>query len=319
MKRLLLVLLAVSITIGLAGCIDSQSADQLSSSDTPRTTIEAHPTEEAAPPPDVMGEIVNVKEFANVRAEPSLDADILGQAVLGSQWVVLNTSIDGGWTEIRHGEQIGYVRNDYISVLGQPNTVPTETPSVFQMALVAWGYTDEQASNIERVLNSIGITKCTIIKADKETSDGMRVVACYFNGSSNSGYFATVHGEVAVVGSGTDTWYDTEQGGIIKQYEDTNAQSSGESVVSTEAEIILMQIAEDVAIQIAKNPSTVKFKTLYWGFWRDGSTYAVEGTFTCSNLMGVKEENVLRIVCEASADYKKIQPYEVWLNGKQIK
>ncbi len=88
--------------------------------------------------------------------------------------------------------------------------------------------------------------------------------------------------------------------------------------VSTEAETILMQIAKDVAKQIAKNPSTVKFETFAWGFYRDGHTYAVQGTFTCSNLMGVEETNVLKVVCKASEDYKKIQPYEVWLNGKQI-
>ena len=90
------------------------------------------------------------------------------------------------------------------------------------------------------------------------------------------------------------------------------------SDVSGDAEIILMQIAEDIAKQVAKNPSTVKFKTLYWGFWRNERIYAVEGTFICSNLMGAQEENVLRVVCEASEDYKKIVPYEVSLNGKLI-
>lgn len=88
--------------------------------------------------------------------------------------------------------------------------------------------------------------------------------------------------------------------------------------VSDEAEIVLMQIAEDVAKQITQNPSTVDFKDWYWGFAREGTTYAVQGTFECSNLLGVTEEHDIQVWCEASSDYSKIQPYAVYLDGKQI-
>lgn len=88
--------------------------------------------------------------------------------------------------------------------------------------------------------------------------------------------------------------------------------------VTSEAEQVLMQITEDIAKQIAQNPSTVKFKTLYWGFARSGRTYTVQGTFECSNLFGVKEEHDLQVWCEASDDYSKIQPYEVYLDGEKI-
>ena len=88
--------------------------------------------------------------------------------------------------------------------------------------------------------------------------------------------------------------------------------------VSYEAEIVLMQIAEDIAKQIAQNPGTVEFKTMYWGFAREGTTYAVQGTFECSNLLGVTEEHDLQVWCEASEDYSSIQPYEVYLDGEKI-
>lgn len=88
--------------------------------------------------------------------------------------------------------------------------------------------------------------------------------------------------------------------------------------VSSDAEIILINIAEDVAVQIAQNPSTVDFSTLEWGFARDEYIYAVQGTFTCSNLMGVSETHVLQVWCKASEDYAKIQPYKVILDEKVL-
>lgn len=99
----------------------------------------------------------------------------------------------------------------------------------------------------------------------------------------------------------------------------TESTEEDTTYVSSDAEIILMQIAEDVAARIAQNPSTVDFSTLEWGFSRDGRIYAVQGTFSCSNLMGVSETHVLQVWCEASEDYSKIQPYRVVLDGNDLK
>lgn len=95
-------------------------------------------------------------------------------------------------------------------------------------------------------------------------------------------------------------------------------QESQETEITDEAELALMNIAKDMAKQIAKNPGTVEFKDWYWGFSREGRTYAVQGTFECSNLMGVSEEHDIQVWCEASEDYSKIQPYAVYLDGEQI-
>ena len=104
---------------------------------------------------------------------------------------------------------------------------------------------------------------------------------------------------------------DQDQSIITQETED-------DTYVSDEAEIVLMQIAKDLAEQIAQNPGTVKFKDLYWGFAREETTYAVQGTFECSNLLGVTEEHDIQVWCEASEDYSKIQPYAVYLDGEQI-
>lgn len=94
--------------------------------------------------------------------------------------------------------------------------------------------------------------------------------------------------------------------------------TEGKNDVSYGAELVLMQIAEDVAKQVAQNPGTVDFKNLYWGFAREGRIYAVQGTFECSNLLGVTEEHDIQVWCEASEDYSKIQPYAVYLDGNRI-
>ena len=88
--------------------------------------------------------------------------------------------------------------------------------------------------------------------------------------------------------------------------------------VTYEMELVLMEIAEDMAKRIAQNPSTVDFAVLEWGFARDGTTFAVQGGFSCSNLLGVSEKHTIRVWCEASDDYSKIQPYRIDLDGSTI-
>lgn len=116
-----------------------------------------------------------------------------------------------------------------------------------------------------------------------------------------------------------DTYVDNFIESVQSGDSDGNSYiQDGETGVSYEAELVLMRIAEDIAKQIAQNPGTVDFKTLYWGFSREGTTYAVQGTFECSNLLGVTEEHDIQVWCEASDDYSKIQPYAVYLDGEQI-
>jgi hypothetical protein len=92
-----------------------------------------------------------------------------------------------------------------------------------------------------------------------------------------------------------------------------------ETDVSSAAEISLMAMAENVAQQISNYPATVNFNEFAWGFWRNDHVYAVQGTFTCTNAFGVKEEHVLKLVCETSEDNSSISAKEVYLDGTLIK
>lgn len=88
--------------------------------------------------------------------------------------------------------------------------------------------------------------------------------------------------------------------------------------VSDGAQMVLRQIAEDMAKQIAQNPSTVKMSLFSAGYAKNGHLYAVQQEFSCSNLMGVSETHIIKVVCESNADESKIQPFEVWLDGEMV-
>jgi hypothetical protein len=88
--------------------------------------------------------------------------------------------------------------------------------------------------------------------------------------------------------------------------------------VSDGAQMVLRQIAEDTAKQIAQNPSTVKMSLFSAGYAKNGHLYAVQQEFSCSNLMGVPETHIVKVVCESNEDESKIQPFEVWLDGEVV-
>lgn len=88
--------------------------------------------------------------------------------------------------------------------------------------------------------------------------------------------------------------------------------------LSDGAQIVLRMIAEDMAKKIAQNPSTVKMSLFSAGYAKNGHLYAVQQEFSCSNLMGVSETHIVKVVCESNADESKIQPFEVWLDGNLV-
>lgn len=85
--------------------------------------------------------------------------------------------------------------------------------------------------------------------------------------------------------------------------------------VSYSAELVLSQIAEDMAKQAAQNPDTVKMKASTMVFGNKGDIYTVESDFECSSLVNYTETHTIRVYCEADTDRGKIQPYEVYLDG----
>lgn len=100
--------------------------------------------------------------------------------------------------------------------------------------------------------------------------------------------------------------------------EQENVTEEDSHEVSDAAQMVLGQIAEDAAKQVAKNPSTVKMSIFSQGFYKDGHTYAVQSDFTCSNLMGASENHTIKVVAVSNEDESKIQPTEIYFDGELI-
>lgn len=63
------------------------------------------------------GTVINVKEFANVRAEPNTKSAIVGKVGLGETVIVLDKS--SGWYRIEINSDVGYLRSDFLTVEGE--------------------------------------------------------------------------------------------------------------------------------------------------------------------------------------------------------
>lgn len=195
----------------------------------------------------------------------------------------------------------------------------TTAPLSISEIMVSVGYSEGHAADIELILNSVGITGIEISTMTGMAESGLNAMICYPNGLDEDGSRVTVtteNGVVFYVGFRDEALYDSSQGGVLKQFSDVPIP---ETEVSSGAEMTLMMMAEDVAMKIANYPATVKFNTFAWGFWRNDNVYAVQGTFTCTNAFGVKEEHVLRLVCERNEETSSISAKEAYLDGVLIK
>ena len=129
MKRILVLLVGMLL---LAGCSDSAANDaatptpsaevipastQQVTLPSPRPTPSLTPTPPPeTPEPKPTGTVVNVEKFVNVRSEPSRDADKLGEAPLGEEYVLIDEEPTDGWYKIEYGDGEGYISADYFEI-----------------------------------------------------------------------------------------------------------------------------------------------------------------------------------------------------------
>lgn len=103
------------------------------------------------------------------------------------------------------------------------------------------------------------------------------------------------------------------------EQESTAADTLHDNVVDNNEEIILMMMAEDIAMDISNYPSTTKILTDSWTFEQKDLKYTTCCKFECSNAYGINETHVLAIVSEATSDGSKINPIDVAVDGAAIK
>ena len=86
--------------------------------------------EEAAAAEAAAAQVVYVKvikDSVNVRSAANTDCDIVGKAKQGDTFEVIND--DGSWTELKFGEQTGFIRNDMIQVVSEGEDASATTPA----------------------------------------------------------------------------------------------------------------------------------------------------------------------------------------------
>ena len=88
--------------------------------------------------------------------------------------------------------------------------------------------------------------------------------------------------------------------------------------MSSEAQIILQMMAEDVARDLVNYPLTVEFDLWKWQYSRRDREYIVQEGFTCTNALGIPFEHTIKLVCEASEDYARISVTTIYLDGKNV-
>lgn len=198
--------------------------------------------------------------------------------------------------------------------------------SPLQEALMSYGFTEEEANAFESVLMECGIELDRIDQLsvpEIENVDEFSGMESYTGSLSEKVSVLIITDKKAVTsvsvqfynffdGTVTENLYLSLSGGLLKTMEEVVIP---ETEVESDKETLLMIIAEDMARQVAQNPTTVDFKTMYWGFERKDNQYAVQGTFDCANLFGVKEQHTILVFCESNFETQKMKPYKIVLDG----
>lgn len=179
--------------------------------------------------------------------------------------------------------------------------------------LVLSGYNNEQAEKIEKVLCDLGINSIEIFFMSGEPQSGLNAVSCYPNGSSDDDHrftFTTEDGDLFYVGFLDEDLYDSENGGILKRYNEVHIP---EDEVNYEAELSLIMAAEDVIKKYLNYPATADFHTMSWRFARSDDKYSAAGTVSAQNAFGVEEEMPFTVYFEQANG--KLSVTRVSLNG----
>lgn len=152
------------------------------------------------------------------------------------------------------------------------------------------GYTLEQASDIQKILNTIGIISIEIENMTGKANEGLNAVVCYPNGLEERNRrfsFTTDNGVLFYAGFLDEDLYDSESGGYLKSYEDVYVP---ETEIDLETYTKLQVLAIDNVKIYLNHPSSADFNNFAWGVGRSDDKYKIQGEVTAENSFGVKDE-----------------------------
>lgn len=162
--------------------------------------------------------------------------------------------------------------------------------SAITTTLLQAGYSIEHASQIQEILNQVGITSIVIENMTGEAETGLNSVVCYPNGYTDRNrrfFFTTENGVLFYAGFSDEDLYDSEKGGYLKSYEDVHVP---ETEITTAVYDELRGLAEEDVKSCLNNPQTADFGLLDWGIGRSDDKYQLIGRVSAENSFGVEKE-----------------------------
>lgn len=183
--------------------------------------------------------------------------------------------------------------------------------------LVQAGYSVEQASEIQKILNTVSITSITIENMTGKADSGLNAVVCYPNGYTERNrrfYFTTEDGVLFYAGFLNEDLYDAEKGGFLKSYTDVHVP---ETKITLETYDKLRGLAEEAVKSYLNYPSSADFGAFDWGIGRSNDKYKIQGKVSAQNGFGVEEDLYFGVWFIVNGDSFDIEGIEI--NGTRVK
>lgn len=156
--------------------------------------------------------------------------------------------------------------------------------------LLGVGYTVEHATEIQYILNTVGINSIEIYGMTGEAEVGLNAMSCFANGSDERSSRFTVttdNGVVFYVGFLGEDLYDSERGGFLKKYTDVHIP---ETEVDSDTFATLQYMAEIEVESCLTYPSSADFQTFSWRVGRSDDNYKISGRVNAQNAFGMESE-----------------------------
>lgn len=152
------------------------------------------------------------------------------------------------------------------------------------------GYTVDHATEMQYILNTVGIDSIEIYFTTGEAETGLNAMSCYANGSTDDSSRFTIttdNGVVFYVGYLGEDLYDPEQGGFLKKYSEVHVP---ETEVDLDTFTTLQCMAEVEVKSCLSHPSSADFHTFSWRVGRSDDNYKIIGKVSAKNSFGVDSE-----------------------------
>lgn len=152
------------------------------------------------------------------------------------------------------------------------------------------GYSTEHSTQIQEILNTVGIESIIIQHMSGDAESGLNSIVCYPNGNTDEDhrfYFTTEDGVLFYAGFLNEDLYDSERGGYLKNYNNVHVP---EKEVTTEIYDRLRSLAINEVKSCLNYPNTADFNSFSWGVGRSDNNYQIIGSVTAENAFGVEEE-----------------------------